>query len=500
MKDLIISSSDYNHITYMVDEAEISAKFGNQVCFLLCNSHFGLCGCNLYGDTFKCFRCKRYVKRLLKKCSEGIKVIEPDQAMMKKINEEVDNVSYDYHSIDDIKGLEYKGTKVGYSALSAYLTESRNNNPLIDDEFRAYFDRLLKVACRYAEFQLRMIDEIRPDRIQLFNGRFMENRPASDFALQRHILLRSCEFRTVYPHCSQKRHYYNALPHNIANNEKMINQLWYDESVPFEEKEWIGRNFYERKYNHTYYGDKDYASGQVAEKMPENWDASKKNYVIFNSSEDEFTCIGDEYDKAKVFSSQYEGILYIAEMFKDSPDVRIYLRIHPNLKNIKYRYHTDLLGLGEQYKNLFVIRGDSTVSTYALMRAADKVITFGSTTGVEASYMRKPVISLCRSWYSGIDVCYEPTTVAEMKELLLNDNLKPKPEIETLKYGYFLVPPNLPGYTFFDYNWKDFKFLGKTVRQYNLAKYLGSTKLYAIIGMIVGHSCRKYKLPLKEKA
>ena len=483
----------------MVDEAEISARYGNQVYFLLCNSHFGLCGCNLYGDTFKCYRCTRYVKRLLNKCSPGIKVIEPDQEMMDLISKEVEKCKFEYHSIEEIKSLDYKGAKVGLACLSAYMTTCRNNNPLIDDEFRAYFDRLLRVACNYAEFQCRMIDEIKPDRIQIFNGRFMENRPATDFALQRHILLRSCEHWCVFPHCSQKRHYYNALPHNIANNAKMINQLWNDDTIPLEEKERIGRNFYERKYNHTYYGDKDYSSSQVAEKMPDNWDASKKNYVIFNSSEDEFTCIGDEYDKAKVFPSQYEGILYIANLLKDRQDIRLYLRIHPNLKNIKYKYHTDLLGLGERYDNLFVIRGDSDVSTYALMRAADKVITFGSTTGVEASYMRKPVIALCRSWYSGIDVCYEPTSVEEMMELLMDENLKAKPEVETLKYGYFLVSPHLPGYSFFDYNWRDFKFLGKSVRQYNLAKYFGSRKLYAITGMIIGHFCRRYKLPLKEK-
>lgn len=498
MKDLIISSSDYNHITYMIDEAEISARYGNEVYLLLCNSRFGRCACNVRGNAFECFRCVRYAKKLLKRCSPNIVVIELDQKKKEEISALVDKLKFDYHSIDDIKTIEYKGAKVGYGCLSAYLTASRNNNALIDNEFRAYFDKLLNVACCFAEFQLRMIEEIKPDRIQLFNGRYLENRAASDFAIQRHILLRSCEHRKVFPHCFQKRYFYNSLPHSIANNAKMINSLWNDETIPYEEKEYIGHSFFASKYNHTFSGDKDYTSNQVTSKLPDNWDISKKNYVIFNSSEDEFTAIGDEYDRSKVFSTQYEGIRFIANFLKDRKDINVYLRIHPNLSSIRYRYHTDLHSLADQFDNFFVIRGDSNISTYALMRAADKVVTFGSTTGVEASYLGKPVITLCRNSFSGIDICYEAYSIEEVKDLLLSEDLKAKPQLESLKCGYYLMPPNLPSYTFFDYNCNDFSFLGKTLRQYRLAKYLGSSKLYTIIGWVFGYPFWETKLPHKE--
>ena len=77
--------------------------------------------------------------------------------------------------------------------------------------------------------------------------------------------------------------------------------------------------------------------------------------MIFNSSEDEFTAIGGEYDEKKVFDSQYEGVAHIANLLKDRKDVNVYLRIHPNLANVKYKYHRDLLALGEKYNNLFVM-------------------------------------------------------------------------------------------------------------------------------------------------
>ena len=482
----------------MIDEAEISARFGNQVYFLLCNRNFRYCGCNMHGSPFKCFRCERFAKGLLKKCSPSIKVIEMDKHLMEELNEEVDKVKLDYNSVKDIKSLVYKGAKVGMGCLSAFISHSRNNNPLIDDEFRAYFDKVLRKGCLYAEFQYRMIKEIQPDRIQLFNGRFMETRPASDIAIQNQILLRSNEQWRVFPHRFIKRQFYNALPHSIEANHNWFESMWKDEYIPQVEKERIGRRFFESKYTHAFGGDKDYTAKQIAAKLPENWDNTKKNYVIFNSSEDEFTAIGGEYEERKVFNSQYDGVAYIASLFKNRKDVNIYLRIHPNLAKIKYKYHTDLLGLGEKYDNLFVIPGDSDVSSYALMREAYRVITFGSTTGIEATYMGKTVIALCVNWFSGLDISYNPTTVEEAEQLILAENLSPKPQTEAIKFGYFIMNLNLPSFSFFDYNISDFRFLGRTLRRYKLAKYFGSTTLYAIIGWVGEFLCGRDPVPSKE--
>lgn len=482
----------------MIDEAEISARFGNQVYFLLCNRNFRYCGCNMHGSPFKCFRCERYAKGLLKKCSPSIKVIEMDKQMMQELYDEIDKVRIEYNSVNDIKSFEYKGAKVGMGCLSAFISHSRNNNPLIDDEFRAYFDKVLRKGCLYAEFQYRMIKEIQPDRVQLFNGRFMETRPASDISIQNHILLRSNELWRVFPHRFIKRQFYNALPHSIEANHNWFESIWKDEYIPQVEKERIGRRFFESKYTHAFGGDKDYTARQVAAKLPDNWDGTKKNYVIFNSSEDEFTAIGGEYDEEKVFDSQYDGVAYIADLFKERKDVNIYLRIHPNLAKIKYKYHTDLLSLGEKYDNLFVIPGDSDVSSYALMREAYRVITFGSTTGIEATYMGKTVIALCVNWFSGLDISYNPTTVEEAGRLILAENLSPKPQTEAIKFGYFIMNLNLPSFSFFDYNISDFRFLGKTLRRYKLAKYFGSTTLYAIVGWVGESLCGRDPIPSKE--
>lgn len=498
MKDLIISGSDYNHITHMIDEAEISTRFGNEVYFLLCNHRFGYCACNMRGSGFKCIRCKHYVKGLLKKCSPNIKVIEMDEQLNELLDEEINKIKPEYHSLEDIKSITYKGVKVGMGCLSAYITHSRNNNPLIDDVFKAYFDKVLKAGFYYAAFQYRMIMEIEPDRVQLYNGRCLESRAVGDIAIQHNILLRCNEQWRVFPHFFLKRQYYNALPHSIDANKKWLNSMWADEYIPLIEKERVGRRFFESKYEHSFGGDKDYTANQKAEKLPENWDASKKNYVIFNSSEDELTAIGGDYEEKKVFKSQYDGVVHIANLFKDRKDVAIYLRIHPNLTDINYRYHTDLLSIDKKNENFFVVRGDSDVSSYALMREAYRVITFGSTTGIEATYMGKPVIALGVNDFSGLDISYNPESVEETDRLLQAKELPPRPQIEAIKYGYFSMNLNLPSFSFFEFNISDLSFWGHTVRRYSLAKYLGSTTLYALVGWIGEFICKRDDVPVKE--
>ena len=112
--------------------------------------------------------------------------------------------------------------------------------------------------------------------------------------------------------------------------------------------------------------------------------------------------------------------------------------------------------------------------------------------------MGKTVISLCPNWFSGMDVSYNPASIREADQLMLASDLSPKPQIETIKFGYFIMNLNLPSFSFFDYNISDFRFLGRTLRRYKLAKYFGSTTLYAIVGWVGEFLCGRDVIPAKE--
>ena len=102
-----------------------------------------------------------------------------------------------------------------------------------------------------------------------------------------------------------------------------------------------------------------------------------------------------------------------------------------------YKYHTDLLKLGEKYPNMTVIPGGSSLSTYALIDRADVVVVWGSTTGAEAVYHGKPVILLGGAVYRELGITYNPENEEELHRLLLQSVLPPKDRTNAIKMGFY---------------------------------------------------------------
>jgi capsule polysaccharide modification protein KpsS len=173
---------------------------------------------------------------------------------------------------------------------------------------------------------------------------------------------------------------------------------------------------------------------QKKDLLPEGWSPLKHNIAIFNTSEDEYESIGPEW-KNYLYPTQAEGIKKILESFIADDKYHFYLRIHPNLKGLYNKQLTDAYAL-KQYNNLTIIDADSPVSTYTLMMTCGKTITFGSSTGIEATYWGKPSILLGKSFYYNLDVAFKPNNHEETIALIATD-LKHKNKSDTLKYGYY---------------------------------------------------------------
>ena len=229
----------------------------------------------------------------------------------------------------------------------------------------------------------------------------------------------------------------NSLPHDIVNFNQRILSLWNSDFHLQSEKIEIGNRFYYNRRHGLPSGDKVFIEYQKESLLPINWSDNKKNILIFVSSEDEFSAVGKEFDNYSLFNSQVEGIKYLVENCRND-DIQFYVRIHPNLSKVNYSYHHDLINLNNSYPNLSVILANSPVSTYALMDKAEKVIVFGSTTGIEAAFWGKPVILLSGALYYYLDVCYIPKTKEEALEFVLN-NLVTKDKCPTIMYGYYVM-------------------------------------------------------------
>jgi len=445
-------------ISLVMDNAETYIKEGHSVDLLYCDGKaISVCFYNAYGDKKVCQSCNMLRKYMLSFLSKEIKRKPISAFYDESIN--YNTLQFSYNSIDDIKKLEYNQVKIGYAALSTYLTITRNLKPLINDDFRNYFDGLLIAACKLTDITDKASDYYQPDIVGVFNSRLICCRPVVDTCISKKIDFVSYEVGSDLQNNLVKKFFFNSTPHNTDYNTQIINKMW-DSAMPSqEEKVRIAETFYYKRRNALAAADKVYVKDQVKGKMPDGWNNSKHNIVIFNSSEDEFAALGEEYEAMFFFPSQLVGIKYLINKYKDYPDYHFYVRIHPNLKEIEYSYHKELYDFGD-CPNATIIPAHSDISTYALIDNADKVIVFGSTTGAEAAFADKPTILLGTSLYRFLDICYIPTNETELHEMILNKDLAPKDKIGTLKFAYYLMNDDFEKFKYFTSNKKKtYKFI-----------------------------------------
>lgn len=478
MKVLIYHSSSFTnpHFGLLMDETEKYLREGHEVYFVTCHGAASMCIVNNLAHKSKCRVCKMGINKYLNKLSKGINKID----LSKYVEQNHATIKYDYHSIDDLKHIEYKNTKIGYAVMSFYITLTRNLNPAIDDKFTHYIDRALESATLLTDAYTKVLEEVNPDRVILFNGRLFESRPMLDYSVEKGYETYCYEVTGGYEEDFYKIIFKNVMPHNVDYNLQMVRDRWNDTAIPQEEKLAIGKSFYENRRGGKPAGDKIYIKNQKAGELPTDWNPSKRNFAIFNSSEDEFASIGDEFDRLKFFPNQLEGIKKVLSLCMQDENIHVYLRVHPNLIGIPYHYHQDLYKLPEEFSNVTVIPADAKVSSYTLMDKVEKVVVFGSTMGLEATYWEKPVILLGAAFYTPLDMCYKPKSEDDLKNLLFSI-LEPKGKQEAIEFGYSTMYRDQQAkHDYIDFNQTEWTFRGITYELPNYQTLFGSKKLYAL--------------------
>lgn len=490
----------------LLDESQRLLDEGHEVYFSYCNGLMDLCFLNPEGDTAKCNICKRNYKNESKLVDNKITFI-PLNKVLKITNDEllIIQKNFKYESIEDIKSLKYENINIGLACLSTYISITRNLNPLIDDNFKIYFDSLISNCIKFYLATKHITQKIKPDIICVYNGRFIDDRPLFEFALNNKIYVVVNEGIKLNDKM-YKLSFNNATSHSISNTKKIVEETWEKSKLSEERKIEIGSSFYEKKRASEYTNDKVYTKLQKENYLPEDWNDNLHNIVIFNSSEDEFAAIGGDFDNYALFESQIIGLEKIFNYFQNDTKIHFYLRIHPNLSKIIYKYHKDLELFDTKFKNVTVLKADSAYNSYSLLDKADTIVTFGSTMGIEAVYWNKPTILLSGSLYYLFGCCYIPKTEEQLWELLKN-NLVPKDNFFALKYGFYYLNEERSSVYKLNYNFsfKKIPIIKKSFAIYNHLKFLESPVLYSVNRFISDlfykfRAKKKFIIPTKENS
>lgn len=433
MKKLYYSSCSLAapHVGIILDDIISSKKSGDTVYLAYCHCGLSSCFMNLSGHESICKFCHYMYRQYQKKYCEGVNMLPIRPSDLNHVNHYID-----FKNAAELKLLKYRHVQVGSSILSMYYDITRDLDMQNWVGFKTWAFPLLENLCDLVDYVYSLLEKIKPDQVLIYNGRLFENRLFYDIAKSLKIGFVSLEGVGGHVEPYRKIHFNGELPLSIELYGSMVEELWKTSPLSLDEKIRQATVFYEKRRNGILVGDtKVYTSMQQDGLLPENFDATKQNIAIFNSSQDEIAALGDEWQDDNLFASQYEAIDFMAR--NAVPGIHFYLRIHPNLKGITHKEHLELYDL-KKYQNVTVIPPESEVSTYTLMDACEKVVTFGSTTGVEACFWGKPSILLGRSYYEMTDACYH---IKDRETLVsaINGELPAKDKVGALKYAYFLV-------------------------------------------------------------
>ena len=401
------------------------------IYYLSCFNTFDVCYFNLEKKPEICYRCKKGVENTLKliegnfinlKISDLI--LDVDRKTAIEFFERNPEINFN---------LKYEDFELGAATLSTYISRTRDRDLIsVDQNFvrELAFNALLV----YLGVK-RFVKDREIEKVFNFNGRQDYVRAIMRATMANEINCINVERARLGGYIEA---YINVLPHNIINKWNLVQQCWNNSAHTEKEKYEIGTNFYERQKSGESILFPSYTGSMKKGNLPDTIHNGNKNIVLFNSSDDEFAALGKEYDNP-YFKDQIDALQNLTTHFGTSLNsYNLIIRMHPNLKGVNHSFVTKILELDKSYPNIFVIAPESSTDSYSLINIAEKVISFGSTTGLEANFFRKPVILLGKGLYYYSLVAYVPKDVPEIYQLL-KSNLTPKPLLDTIKFGYYFL-------------------------------------------------------------
>ena len=148
---------------------------------------------------------------------------------------------------------------------------------------------------------------------------------------------------------------------------------------------------------------------------------------------------------ANAFPSLIDWAVRTIDWFRGRPDLQLLLRIHPAEVRGTSPSRQPLLEEIEKRipdlpPNVFIIRPESPVSTYAAMELCDSVLIYGTKTGVELTAVGIPVVVAGEAWIKNKGLTLDASTPDDYFRILdrlpLGERLAPEVVERARKYAY----------------------------------------------------------------
>lgn len=424
-------------ISHLATDLEIAEKHidnGDDVHIIQCSGDLASCEPNPNHYSLRCRLCKS-------KRNKGLDLIKlPEENRHELALDKFDQSLKipDFLSIQELKDFQINNVDIGMAVTSTLISMVREPSPDVQ-YYKQFINKNLALSLAVYNSMKYHLEEIKPDVFYLFNGRYASLRPALRAAQKLKVKTYVHERAGVLQRYSLTE---DTYPHDIEYQKNQIEQHWNDKR-PIAEKEKLARQWFKERRGGKDQSWHSFTKSQIKGNLPDDFDPTKRNIAIFISSDDEFESIAGWENP--IYKDQIGAINSIINDNIDE-NIRFYLRIHPNLKGLKNTQTRELSGL--EAPNLTVIPAESSIDSYELMDACEKIITFGSTMGIESVFWGKTSILVGRALYENVGGCYVPKIHDELINMI-NQNLITKPNNGALKYSYM---QSIDGHPYVYYN------------------------------------------------
>ncbi len=419
----------YADTPHFETELELMADLlsrGHEVHVLRCTSQLAACVKNPLHLPSRCMVCVSKIDAGLKMLASPRLAIEtlPPSPLEPRLPAR-------FADVDALKHYVIDGANLGRGVYSSLSTRLDKNTRFDTVAHAVDVRRELESAWAMFDATRRTIARERPAAVYLFNGRF-----STSFAVLEASRLAGVDYYTHERGGSIDRYMVrkNALPHNLAAHWQDIADVW---AAGGADKDARGRAWFAGRRAGSEDSWLSFTKTQSVGKLPDGFDPRKHNIAVFNSTMEEYASITDW--ESPFYGDEALGLKRVVESLAGDPNTHVYLRVHPNLRNIPRAGNYQLAiysALERTSPHVTIIWPESPIHTYALLDACNVTLTFGSTIGAEACFWGKPSILGGRAIYEPLDCSYIPRDHEELLALVRQPPAA-KPIDGAIRYGYW---------------------------------------------------------------
>jgi hypothetical protein len=286
-----------------------------------------------------------------------------------------------------------------------------DKNVPVTDEYlwpRKYVERAALSYAFVYDQAYRVMEERQSTSVFVYNGRFLHDSAVAAAARAHGLPILSYDsggLETDFDLTIDQTHDWSALQTRMRN----MYQQW-----PSAERDEIGSTWFIDRIEHNEVSNARF-TGEQRKGLGIDRSNSETVVTYFSSSGDEIAEL--DLDWASYFGGQEGAIASLAEVCREL-GFRFIVRTHPHKRFKSARdvhdWHTAVQAANPDLH----LDEHSSVDSYTLMRQSDVVVTFGSSTGVEAGFAERPVIVMGPSAYDELGCAVRVSTIDELRSAI----------------------------------------------------------------------------------